>query len=69
MFGIIHWAVRWKMLSDSTWPAIVGAIWKPLAPAPRSANREPATLRSAGHLAEWNAGPAKRRADATDPHN
>ena len=32
MFGNIHCAVRWKTVSCATSSAIVGAIWKPLAP-------------------------------------
>ena len=55
---MIHWAVRWKIVSRSTFPAIAGPIWKPLAPAPISANRVPASSRSSGHRVEWNHGPA-----------
>src|SRR5438094_4954723 len=38
---------------------MVGAIWKPLAPAPINATRAPVMSRSAGHRDEWNDGPRK----------
>ena len=57
---MIHCAVRWKIDSDSTRSAMVGAIWNPLAPAPMSAKRLPVMSRSAGHRAEWNDGPGER---------
>ena len=37
---------------------MVGAIWKPLAPAPMSANRVPRWSTVWSHRAEWNDGPA-----------
>ena len=37
---------------------MVGAIWKPLAPAPIIATRVPARSTSWSHRAEWKAGPA-----------
>src|SRR5207302_644421 len=39
--------------------AIVGAIWKPLAPAPTTATRLPRTSTEWSQRAEWNDGPAK----------
>ena len=44
----------------STRSAMVGAIWKPLAPAPTSATRLPVRSTSWSQRAEWNDGPAKR---------
>jgi hypothetical protein len=38
---------------------MVGAIWKPLAPAPTRANRVPFQSTSGSQRAEWNDGPAK----------
>ena len=38
---------------------MVGAIWKPLAPAPTSAKRLPVQSTSGSQRAEWNDGPAK----------
>ena len=38
---------------------MVGAIWKPLAPAPIRATRLPVRSTSWSHRAEWNDGPAK----------
>ena len=38
--------------------AMVGAIWKPLAPAPIMATRRPARSTVWSHRAEWKAGPA-----------
>ena len=58
-FGMIHWAVRWKMVSCSTSGAMAGPIWKPLAPAPTRANLVPPMSRSSGQRAEWNEGPSK----------
>ena len=56
MLGNIHWAVRWKMSRCSTSGAIVGAIWKPEAPAPIWATRLPERSIPSGHRAEWNDG-------------
>ena len=58
-FGNIHCAVRWNTVRCSTSSAMVGAIWKPLAPAPTRAKRVPRMSTSGSHRAEWNDGPAK----------
>ena len=46
-------------MSCSTSSAIVGAIWKPLAPAPTRAKRLPRCSTEWSQRAEWNEGPAK----------
>ena len=46
--------MRWKIVSCATSGAIVGAIWKPLAPAPIIATRLPVRSTLWSQRAEWN---------------
>ena len=61
--------MRWKIVSRPTVPAMAGASWNPVAPAPIITTSLPARSTPWSQRAVWKAGPAKSAAPGSSGTN